>query len=207
MAENGVQIPGDSVLFWWMRDEFAEQREEWQAPADKEIPGSDLLKDDSSVDAMRAAPLGEPPTDFDVRAVFDSRFINSYDFNLSLAVSIASNVTWVATFNVPTGYRAIPRKWSVQFDSPPLGPAAANNVTLQQNGADVPNNGPIIIGAGTDDPIDSFYLCEENTTFGITGINQVNTEVNVNVYGNLLAVSDVALPLSISNQKKAGATT
>jgi hypothetical protein len=187
-----------------MRGEFAEQREEWQFGAEYEQPGADLLQDDARVAAMQAAPLGEPQSDFDVRCVYDSRPVNGYDFNFSEQVSISSGVSWTATFNVPNGYRIVPRKWQVQFDSLPLGPLAGNIVSLQQNGADVPNNGPIIVGMGTDEPIESFYLCEENTTFGITGVTQQSTNANVNVYGNLIPVTDVALPLSVSNQRKLG---
>jgi hypothetical protein len=202
ITQDHHRIPDDAVMFWWNRGEFAEQREEWQFSADYEQAGSDLLLDDAAVASMQAAPLGEPPSDFDVRCVYDSRPVNGYDFNYSAQVSIASGVAWSTAFNVPNGYRIVPRKWQVQFDSLPLGPLAGNFVSLQQNGANVPNNGPIIVGMGTDEPIESFFLCEENTTFGISGVANQNTNANINVYGNLIPVTDVALPLSVSNQKK-----
>ncbi len=209
MIRPSQPIPNDAVLQWWMREEFAEQREEWQYHADLEIPGADLLQDASAVQGMLTAPLGEPPTDFDVRCIFDSRIINGYDFNYSAAVNQPSGAGWAVSFNVPNGYRAVPRKWSVQFDSPPAGPMRNSTATVTQGGAALPNNGPIIIGMGTDEPIETFFLCEENTAFGISGANSNATtgiEVNVNVYGNLIPVTDKALPLSVSNQRQIGAT-
>jgi len=197
----------DYVAFWWQRGEFAEQRGDWQVGAVWDQPGADLLQDDASITAMQKAPLGEPKSDFDVRCVYDSRIVNGYDFNFSAILTQSSGGSWSASFNVPNGYRAIPRKWDVQFDLPPPGAAGNSTVTIQQQGAGLPNNGPIIIGMGTDDPIETFFLCEENTTFGIAGAN-TNTAnaltVNVNVYGNLIPVTDVALPLSVSNQRQIG---
>lgn len=198
----------DYVLCWWARDEFAEQRGDFQTNASFDQAGSDLLQDDSSVAAMQQAPLGEPPMAFDVRSVYDSRPVNGYDFNYSgfFASQNLNNNPWTLEFNVPTGYRAVPRKWDVFFDTPPGGPSYASTVTLLQNGAAVPNNGPIIIGMGTgDEPIDSFFLCEENTSFGITGNvtaapnTTQDSVISVNVYGNLIPVSQVALPFSIAN--------
>lgn len=200
---QGALIPNDAVLFWWMRDEFAEQQQDWQYPAVYEQPGADLLNDSSSLNSMQAAPLGEPPSDFDVRCVYDSRIVNAYDFNYSFVFPNASSgLPWQVAFNVPNGYRAVPRKWAVEFDVLPVGPLGENIVSLQQNNANVPNNANIIVGLGTDEPIESFFLCEENTTFGLSGVVNANTNVNVNVYGNLIPVTDVALPLSVSNQKK-----
>ena len=33
----------DVVCFWWQREEFAEQRGDWQTGASLDIPGADLL--------------------------------------------------------------------------------------------------------------------------------------------------------------------
>ncbi len=197
----------DVVCHWWMRQEFSEQRGDWQTGASLDIPGADLLQDDSSVAAMQQAPLTEPPSDFNVRSVFDARPVNGYDFNYSAAFTETGGELWQAQFNVPTGYRAIPREWTVFYDSPPPGPASNSTVTILQNGAAVPNNQNIIIGMGTGpDPIKTFFICEENTTFGIQGfveqtsnITQTST-MSVNVYGNLIAVTDVALPFAVANQ-------
>ena len=202
-----MQRHKDDVLFWWQKGEFADQRGDVQTGASYDQPGSDLLQDDTSIAQMQQAPLGEPPTAFDVRSVYDSRPVNGYDFNYSGSLPSQNlyNNPWTIEFNVPNGYRAVPRKWDVFYDTPPSGPSYNSTVTLLQQGAAVPNNGPIIIGMGTNDPIESFFLCEENTTFGITG-NVVFTGngtsdsvISVNVQGNLIPVSEVALPFSIAN--------
>ena len=203
----------DVICSFWMRDEFAEQRGDWQTNASLDIPGADLLQDDASVAAMQAAPLTTPSVDFEVRSVYDSRPINAYDFNFSAATNFTSPAdpgtvaTWQATFTVPTGYRAVPRDWEVLFDEPPTGIASASTVTLQQNGAAIPNNGPIIVGMGTGSrPIKSFFVCEENTTFGIqgeidVGVNSTQAStISINVHGNLIPVSDCALPFAIADQ-------
>lgn len=195
------------VMFWFNRDEFAEQREDWQASACFEVPGADLLQDAASTRAMLSAPLGEPKVDFDVRSVYDSRPVNGYDFNFS-AVTLTIGGGWKVQFQVPSGYRVVPREWEVAFDVVIPGSAVNSTASIQQNGAQLPNNGPIVIGMGTDEPIKTFFICEENTTFGIAGENTniggpvAEANVIVNVYGNLIPVTDVALPLSIANENK-----
>jgi len=195
------------VMFWWNRDEFAEQREDWQASASYEIPGADLLQDAASTTDMLSAPLGEPRVDYDVRCVYDSRPINGYDFNFS-ATNFTIGGNWSFQFVVPAGYRAVPREWEVAFDVVIPGSAVNSTASIQQNGAQLPNNGPIFVGMGTDEPIKTFFVCEENTTFGIAGSNTniggavAEARVLINVYGNLIPVSDVALPLAIANENK-----
>jgi hypothetical protein len=197
---------------WWTRGEFADQVGDTQAPADLRESGiADMIGVDQAIDAMVATPIGEPDSDFDVRSVYDSRPVNAYDFNFSANADLSSEgsgFSWTVTFTVPNGYRAVPREWDVLYDP---GFASANSysdsfVTIQQSGAALPNNGPITVGIGTYDPIKTFFLCEENTTFGMTGFTALTnssqaSSVNVNVYGNLIPVSEVALPFCIANQR------
>jgi hypothetical protein len=204
----------DVVNCFWMRDEFAEQRGDWQTNASLDLPGADLLQDDAAVSAMQQAPLTMPPSDFSVRSVYDSRPVNGYDFNFSavtqatLVTNSTSAAVWFVNFNVPNGYRAVPRDWKIWLDPPAApGPSSASTVSLTQNGAAVPNNQDIIIGNGTTDPIESFFVCEENTTFGVTGATTLiprdndPVNVNVNVHGNLIPVDANALPYAIANQE------
>jgi hypothetical protein len=196
---------------WWEQTEYADVIGDTQASASLDETGSDVQGVDTAVAAMQSTPLGEPPADFDVRCVYDSRILNGYDFNYTgsfpLAIAGASTSSFNATFKVPYGYRLVPREWEVIFDMTPSSPVAGNVVYLQANGADIPNNGPIIVGFGTTVPIKSFYVCEEGTTFGITGTVQslIAANVNINVYGNLIPVTDVALPFSVANQLKRSA--
>ena len=189
--------------------EWSEARGDFQYPPDMADTGpSDMAAAAQSQSDMERTPLGEPRVAFDVRCVYDSRPVNGYDFNISVVVTPVTTGTsgsWQTTFNVPNGYRIVPREWDIQYDSVANvgGKASQSIVTLQQNGANLPNNGPIIIGFGTAHPIKSFFICEENTTFGISGSFRTtsSSDVIVNVYGNLLAVTDVALPFEVTNRK------
>jgi hypothetical protein len=196
----------DVINCFWMRDEFSEQRGDWQTNASIDIPGADLLGDDSAITAMQATPLGMPPTDFDVKCIYDSRPLNGYDFNFSASQEITSNVPWSFNFDVPNGYRIVPREWDVFFDTPIATQSSNSTVTLTQQNAGVPNNSGIIVGMGTGSrPIKSFFVCEENTQFGISGIVGMGsnatqtTNLSVNVYGNLIPVTEVSLPFCVAN--------
>lgn len=198
----------DIVEFWWMRDEFAYQREDWQTGASWDQPGADLLGDDAAVTDMLQAGLGEPQTNFTVTAIFDSRIVNGYDFNFTAAISGNQTTPWNATFTVPVGYRAVPRFWDVHFDqvTPIVAGAAASTASILQGGAALPNNA-VSIGLGTTNPIKTFFICEESTTFGITGIQGMLNLTGVgsitgvvNVSGNLIPVTQTALPLATSNE-------
>src|SRR5271154_6175872 len=131
---------GNYVLWWWQRGEHEEQRGDFQASSCFEVPGADLLQDSASEVAVLATPLGEPPTDFSVRSVYDSRPINGYDFNFS-ANTIQPLGGGVVTFNfnVPQGYRAVPRKWEILLTQPTtLSSADENTISFTTNGASVP---------------------------------------------------------------------
>jgi hypothetical protein len=204
LTDNQLRAMG-YVAWWWQREEFADQIGDYQATSVYEIPGADLVGQAAATAAMFQSPIGEPPTDFDVRCVFDSRIVNGYDFNFSAAIAGTSSAGWSATFTVPNGYRIVPREWTVQFDNVFSGASANSTATIEQQGAAVPYNQNIIIGMGTDEPIKTFFLCEENTTFGIAGFNGnaiTPYTGSITVYGNLIPVTDVALPLSVSNQQK-----
>jgi hypothetical protein len=207
---NHTNQNSDYVLWWWQRGEFAEQRGDWQATSCFELPGADLLQDASSEEALQSTPLGEPQVDFSVRSVYDSRPINGYDFNFS-ANTIQPAGGGIATFNfqVPLGYRAVPREWDILVTQPTtLSSADENTITFTQNNAAVPNNNPIVFGTGgTDRPIKTFFVCEEQTPFGAV-VNLGATTAGFNgtvfcqVYGNLIPVSAVALPFAIANENK-----
>lgn len=167
------------------------------------VNASDLIAVSGATQAAGQAPLGEPPPNYDVRATFDSRFVNAYDFNMSTSAPATSAAPWVIEFTVPLGYRAIPRRWEVIYQgiTGPISPADST-VTLQSNGVSLPYNGPIIIGSGGT--VRSFFLCEEGSTFGMTGFNgdapSSNVTVSINVYGNLIPTSDVQLPYMAANR-------
>jgi hypothetical protein len=203
-------MSSDVINSWWAREEFAEQRGDFQTNASLDLPGADLLGQDVAILAMQAAPVSMPPTEFEVHAVYDSRLINSYDFNFSGTAEVTvsnDTVVWAVNFNSPNGYRVVPREWHIFFDMPLQIKASSSLVSLTQNNAGVPNNGNIIVGMGTgSNPIKSFYPVEENTTFGVLGSITGNsatpqtTTIVVNCYGNLIAVTDSALQFAIADQ-------
>lgn len=196
---------------WWKLQEYAYEIGDIQAPADmRDTNVGDVLGDNEAISSMQIAPIGEPPQDYDVVAVYDSRPVNGYDFNISLHASnvvSSANVTFSATFVCPNGYRMVPREWDIHYDNPAPGSAINSTVTIQSNGANLPYNGPIVIGSGTQSPIKTFFVVEENNTFGITGINTnfstggTSSAVVINVHGNLIPVTDVPLPFTVTNRK------
>jgi hypothetical protein len=207
---NPNENPQNYVLWWWMRGEFSEQRGDWQATSCFELPGADLLQDASSETALSQTPLGEPRQAFDVRAVFDSRFVGSYDFNFSaeFVTTAAGGAVPAIEFNVPQGYRAIPRKWEVLLTVPTAAGGVFNNISFNYNNAAVPNNQQILFGlGGTEDPIETFFLCEEQTQFGATitlGAATIGGFGVLTCHGNLIPVNSNALPFSIANQTAGG---
>ena len=201
---------------WWERGEWSDQRGETNQawPDFYNASGADLLGDASATAAMYATPLGEPPSDFDVRSVYESRPVNAYDFNYSSATpvtganSTGEQVLWATSFSAPNGYRAVPKKWDIAFDPPyAVGVPFDSTVNITQANAAVPNNQNLILGTGTDEPIETFFVCEENTTFGASGSTSLvatgyTVNVNVNVWGTLIPVSEVSPPFCIANQVK-----
>lgn len=181
--------------------EFVPERER-QAPPDPRDTSGYLAG--AKERAVGVAPVGTPPTFYDVRCVYDSRPVNAYDFNLTTTTAALPHGGFATTqFIVPSGYRAVPRKWMVSFEPIPV--ANPSDITFypQAYGADVPNNA-VLIGSGTAAPIETFFLVEENATFGarIADPNALaGGNVYIQVWGNLLPVTGVALPFEVSNRK------
>lgn len=196
------------MINWWERGEDVWERGDFGADPDSaDYGGSDLVKDAPSILQMQQTPLGEPEIDFEVKAVYDSRFINSFDFNLSQALEAICGqdpTLWSFQFTVPQGYRMIPKKFSISFEPVYPGGSASSTASILQQGVGLTNNTNIIIGLGDD--IDTFFICEEQTTFGINGQNsnaQFPLTTVCRVHGQLFPVTDVALPFTASNKKAA----
>jgi hypothetical protein len=200
----------------WNDQEFVASREHQAGP---DQPGAtDVLAQRGKVAAMAATPPGEPPVDYDVRSVYDSRPVNSRDFNISGTVlgtvsGSGAIVFPVLNFNTPLGWRFVVLEWEVTFAPSlgALGPSlfAATSVNLLQGGgvADPFNTGIIIGPNGTGAKgVETFMLVEEQTLFGIQIVNADTTlglgltsTAIVTIHGNALPVMDVQLPYSIAN--------
>lgn len=200
---------------WWERGEYQDAIGNVQQPADVDDTGNaDVILDQSSIAEMQAAPLGEPLIGYDVRAVFDSRPINAFDFNFSATSQVTGTTgAWAVTFEVPLGFRAVPRKWYIDFDpglSINTGPSSSSTASITKGKLNLVQNQLIIVGQGAE--IETFFLCEENTPFGMSGNNLLgatsgaNTLAIVNVWGTLIPVSSVALSFCAANDTRSYST-
>lgn len=160
---------------------------------------SDLIALEACKDALENTPVADGPRDYDVRATYDSRLINSYDFNFAqLNLAVLFDEIWTIGFQVPFGYRAVVRKFKITYDNDVGGPIGNSwvvplaNTTPPGNtdivtqslwgglnqffiansvgaGSAVPNTTQIPIGP--DGEVDCFFVVEEGTWFGMLGEN------------------------------------
>jgi hypothetical protein len=141
-----------------------------QYPPDTNTRAGDQLRTQSSVDAMKAAPRGEPLKAFDVRAVYDSRPVQGFDFNINVAgtpIAVSSSV-FIATFQVPSGYVAVLRTFHHSFTPPPIIVNRSDiKATLLLNKQNVQYNANIPIGIESDGVIDCFVIADEFNTLGV----------------------------------------
>lgn len=81
----------------------------------------DMRSNASRRDAAAQAPLGTPSLDFDVRSIYDSRPVNTRDFNLWFEALTDSTPVDLAVFfrcfAVPVGYVAVVREVTVLFNT------------------------------------------------------------------------------------------
>lgn len=186
---------------------------------------SDLASVEESMQEQASTTYDPSPPMATVRATYDSRLINSYDFQKTAPLVAAQpNAIWTVGWQVPLGYRAVIRKFKVFFNGDvggdPGNSVCAPLLTLYPtqfgsvfatgaqfasagNGVAVPNCGYITIGSG--DEFDCFFIVEEDSWFGLTGQNNnLNpsgsaTTVSVNVYGTLIATNELELPYCVGN--------
>jgi hypothetical protein len=195
-----------------------------------DTPGpTDLLALSTAVAEMQATPLEPVSLDYDVRAVYDSRPINAYDFNFCANnLIVLQNTLWAVGWQVPLGYRAVVREFEVMYDQDvggefgaslvfplqgmypsdfALQPASAGPTTpavltaLAAAGFPLQNNAKAI---GSGGKITTFFIAEEGTWFGIQGIsNNISVEgtVTINCYGQLLPIRNEQLPFVVGNQR------
>jgi hypothetical protein len=161
---------------------------------------------------VSAIPIGEPPGPGDVRAVFDSRFPNAYDFNFTKNFSyggVSALGFVIIPFIIPFGYRAVVREYTF-FTTPIILPVGGSDGAVQifpqVNGGDVPNNSRVFTSGASSDPLKVFYLAEEGTSIGIrwfpldAQLQASAYDITVQVYGNLLPVTGESLPYAVTNR-------
>lgn len=199
--------------------EFKSEEQDDQLPANTRAIASDIAQASDGRDGLDRAPLGSPSADFDVRSIYESRPINSYDFNLSInndtcagGLGIWTGNQCDFTFQVPSGYVAILKEVHHSFRTPPVVTSRADvrgvfiiNGASYQRGVTIggingvpaaANSDPqnIPIGIESDDILQSFVVADENQTIGVR-ITVSNTVAAVapicfvHLYGQLLLKS------------------
>lgn len=200
-------LPGQPVPAEFSAGQEFIDREQ-QFPPDFNAGPADMARAKTLTADMYATPPGEPPSDFDVRSIYDSRPVNAYDFNLvgnSGEIAAGPNSATVL-FTVPNGFVAIPRKWIIWYEPGVVFTSPSDSLaTIITSGADLPYNADIPIDDYTDSPLETFYVVNENQEFGVriaySDAVPANTIIFVHVYGNLLPkVGAVAPQFQVANE-------
>jgi len=183
-------------------NEFTDR--EQQFPADRSKTPGDIANAGRLTAQMIAAPPGEPPIDYDVRCVYDSRPINGYDFNVASFAAIGSTNSWSVNFEVPKGYVAVVRSARHFLDPLPSSLDSENDVlaTLLVNNIEIQNNNNIPVGVQSDTYLKYFYVVDELNTFGLKltpSSVPLNTNAWVTFYGNLISKTGRPIPFEIAN--------
>lgn len=153
---------------------------------------------------FNVTPVGTPPSCYDVRSVYDSRPVNTYDFHITGVAEFATtDRARVVEMSVPEGYVAVLRSVEAWFQPAPLGADRSNtSMSMQLNGGDYPNNQFITIGASTDQPIPMFILADEFNRLGakvtVSTLGYAG-DVYVHFYGQFILKTERAYPFEIAN--------
>lgn len=149
---------------------------------------------------LKLTPLGAPPTDVDVRSVYDVRPINAWDFNIVASAEAVGGAGEVS-FSVPEGLVAILRNFDIWFEpNPATAFKSENRWTLQLNGGDFPYNISIPFGTAVDRET-VFMIADEFNVVGLSVTLLAETSVTLfaRFYGNLLLKSGRPASLEIGN--------
>lgn len=180
---------------------------EKQLPADVRTLPPDVANYEAAGLAMRAAPAGEPPDDYNVRSVYDSRPLNGFDFNITDSAPFVSSNLEILTFDVPQGYVCVLRHITYFVTNPP----AINSLqdvlgTLRRANADVAYNIDIPIGAARE--LDCFLIADEFEEVGFkvtsTGVYQDASNIVAHFYGQFLLKTNIPAPFEIANRAGEG---
>jgi hypothetical protein len=184
---------------------------EHQLPADVRLTPPDVAGDVASLRALAIAPHGEPPADYTVRSIFDSRPLQGYDFNI-ICPTDEFNGDEVFSFTVPSGVVAVVREFKHFFTNP----SATNKnpsgtlVSFQKNGANIQYNHDIPVGADTiANPVKLFFVADEFDVVSARLVGAVNgTHIAyVWFYGNFLLKTGRPATFEIANKAGEGKTS
>lgn len=184
-------------------DDLIEQREHQLTNGDPIAPGQQV---DSARTSYDNTPIGPIPFAFDVRAIFDSRPINAFDFNITQSTSgeIANPVQ--VSFTVPNGYVAVLKRVITFLENPIPASVLRSDVllTLLLNQGVVPNNERIPVGVDQDSLVNCFLIADQGSV--ITARFTVSAAIlallptyTAHFYGNLLQKTNIPAPFEIAN--------
>lgn len=177
----------------------------------------------SRVDAKQTG-LGSPALNFTVRSVYDSRPVNSRDFNLWFSTinggGCGANdyAGFRNCFYVPLGYVAVVRRIEVLFPDLPIAPLYNALIAVTVNGTIQDPDGMTVGGpVGVSTPaqlagipvlspgdIETFVIADENELVGVrltetAGYQAADAEILVGFYGNFLLKTGMPANAQIAN--------
>jgi len=176
-----------------------------QLPADRNLAPAEMGRENSLSEALKVAPDGDPYIEADVRAVYDSRPILGYDFNITVEQgSVGTAATWTLGFAVPLGYVAV--VLNVQHWTAPLLALDRQDLTatLKINGGTVPNNSPIYVGAESTELMNYFVVADESQVVAVTFDRAAPATITFGsafamFHGNLIRKTGKAAPAEVGN--------
>lgn len=186
-----------------MAREFID-RERQYGPDVHTTPG-DQLRTQSAVDNMQSAPRGEPPKAFDVRAVYDSRPVQGFDFNITASDAVGERTTFVLGFEVPSGYVCVLRRLHHSSTPTPVIVGRSDiQVTLLVNNASVRYNQSIPVGVESDDIVECFVIADEfsqvQAQFDLTAdVAAINFTMYAQFYGQFLLKTGIPYQFEVAN--------
>lgn len=195
--------------------EFIEQREH-QLPADPRSASGVNDSGASELAQMQVTPSGEPPKAFDVRATYDSRPVQGFDYNINATGSFTYtansevDTTTDLTFIVPRGYVAVQRMLH-HFMNPSPAFYFRNDVDVSfiVANSQVPYNQNIPVGIEADTLANTFFIADELQTvtarFTVYGNNTYTWAdgqtftIYASFYGNFLLKTNIPKEFEIAN--------
>lgn len=187
---------------------------EQQLPADPRAAGAvDMANVGQLTGQMERVKPGEPPIDFTVRSVYDSRPVQGQDFNITAIVTqIVQPGNNDCSFTVPQGYVAVVRRLHHFVTNPPVGVGINRSDALCSillDNADYPYNKNIPVGWESDDIVNLFMIADEfqtvTTRFVFSAVVLETSALYVTFYGNLLLKTGRPAQFEIANPAARGA--
>lgn len=150
--------------------EFITDKER-QLPPDTRTLTADMARVALHADAAAQTPAGEPLLDYTVRSVYDSRPVNTYDFNIPAnnAGEGGTDTVVELSFEVPRGSVCVLRAvhhW-IEGTPPSLPDRSDVLMTLTINDISQQYNQNIPVGLESDELVKCFLIADEGQQVGV----------------------------------------